>query len=36
MIEMFFGEYPSFSELMNVIENLESEINKSQVVPKVI
>jgi len=29
MIEMFFGEYPSFGELMNVIENLESEINKA-------
>jgi hypothetical protein len=29
MIEMFFGEYPSFGELMDVIENLESEINKA-------
>ena len=36
MTEMFFGEYPSFDELVNVIEKLENEINKTTVVPKVV
>ena len=29
MTEMFFGKHPSFSELMSIIENLESEINNA-------
>jgi len=36
MHEMFFGKYPSFNDLMEEIENLEGEINKSAVVPKKI